>query len=64
MAALATIGTLVRVTPWDDLQYRTGPEADWELVKDETPFVFRVKGWLEDGHLTYGLYGSLDLGGA
>ena len=32
MAALATVGILVRVTPWDDLQYWPGPESDWEFV--------------------------------
>ena len=57
MAALATVGTLVRVTPWDDLQYWPNPESVWEFVGDPTPFVFRVEGWLEDGHIRYGLHG-------
>jgi hypothetical protein len=59
MVALATVGTLVRVTPWDDLQYWHSPDAQWEFVKDATPFVFRVEGWLEDGHIFYGLYGPV-----
>ncbi len=59
MAALATVGTLVRVTPWDDLQYRPGPDAACEFVADQTPFVFRVEGWLEDGHIRYGLHGPV-----
>jgi hypothetical protein len=59
MAALGTVGTLVRVTPWDDLFYRPSPEAEWELVTDRTPFVFRVEGWLEDGHIFYGLHGPV-----
>jgi hypothetical protein len=59
MAALATVGTLVRVTPWDDLQYWRCAEAVWEFVDDRTPFVFRVQGWLEDGHIAYGLYGPV-----
>lgn len=59
MAGLATVGTLVRMTPWDDLQYWVGPDAVWEFVEDRTPFVFRVEGWLEDGHISYGLYGSV-----
>ena len=42
---------LVRVTPLDDLQYWAGPESVWEFVDDRTPFVFRVEGWLEDGHI-------------
>jgi hypothetical protein len=59
VAALATVGTLVRVTPWDDLQYQPGPDAACEFVADRTPFVFRVEGWLEDGHIRYGLHGPV-----
>lgn len=59
MAALATVGALVRVTPWDDLVYRLGPDVPSELVADRTPFVFRVEGWLEDGHIRYGLHGPV-----
>jgi hypothetical protein len=59
MAALATPGALVRVTPLDDLQYWPRPESDWELIEDRTPFVFRVEGWLEDGHIRYGLHGPV-----
>ena len=59
MAALGTVGVLVRVTPWDVLQYRPSPEAGWEFVDDRTPFVFRVEGWLEDGHIFYGLHGPV-----
>src|SRR5436305_653543 len=59
VAALATVGALVRVTPWDDLQCRAGPDAACELVADRTPFVIRVEGWLEDGHIRYGLHGPV-----
>jgi hypothetical protein len=59
MAALGTVGTLLRVTPWDDLQFWRSPESEWEFVTDRTPFVFRVEGWLEDGHISYGLYGPV-----
>jgi hypothetical protein len=59
MAALAVAGTLVRVTPWDDLQYRPGPDAVWEFVDDPRPFLFRVEGWLQDGHIRYGLHGPV-----
>jgi hypothetical protein len=59
MAALATVGALVRVIPLDDLQYWAGPESAWEFVDDRTPFVFRVEGWLEDGHIRYGLHGPV-----
>ena len=62
MAALATVGALVRVTPLDDLQYWAGPESAWEFVDDSTPFVFRVEGWLEDGHISYGLHGPVVYG--
>ena len=59
MAALGTVGILVCVTPWDDLQYWPSPESEWEFVDDRTPFVFRIEGWLEDGHISYGLYGPV-----
>ena len=59
MERLATVGALVRVTPWDDLQYWADPESVWEFVADRAPFVFRVAGWLEDGHLSYGLHGPV-----
>ena len=59
MAALGTVGILVQVTPWDDLQCWASPEAEWVFVADSAPFVFRVAGWLEDGHIFYGLYGPV-----
>lgn len=59
MAALATIGALVRVTPWDELQYWPRPGSAWEFVDDRRPFLFRVEGWLEDGHIRYGLHGPV-----
>jgi len=59
MTALATIGALVRVTPADDLQNWADPESVWVFIEDRTPFVFRVEGWLEDGHISYGLYGPV-----
>ncbi len=59
MATLSTVGALVRVTPWDDLQYRLGPDTACEFVADRTPFVFRVEGWLDDGHIRYGLHGPV-----
>jgi hypothetical protein len=59
MAALASVGALVRVSPWDDLQYWARPDSAWEFIDDRTPFVFRVEGWLEDGHISYGLHGPV-----
>ena len=52
MAALATPGTLVRVTPWDDLQFWPRADTVWEFINDRTPFVFRVEGWLKYGHIS------------
>ena len=59
MAALATVGALVRVTPSDDLQYWPQPGSEWEFVDDPRPFLFRIEGWLEDGHIRYGLHGPV-----
>jgi len=36
-----------------------GPESAWQFVDERTPFVFRVEGWLEDGHICYGLHGPV-----
>ena len=59
MTPIATVGALVRVSPADDIQYWASPESPWEFVTDPTPFVFRVEGWLEDGHIRYGIYGPV-----
>lgn len=59
MTALGTVGTLVQVTPGDDVQYWSDPDSDWQFIDDWTPFIFRVEGWLEDGHIRYGLYGPV-----
>jgi hypothetical protein len=50
---------LVRVSPLDDLQYWADSGSAWRLIDDRTPFVFRVEGWLEDGHILYGLHGPV-----
>src|SRR5437588_732103 len=59
MAALGTIGNLVRVTPWDDLQYWPSPEAAWEFSDDGTLLFFRMEVWLQDGNIFYGLTGPV-----
>uniref|UniRef100_UPI001F362CCE hypothetical protein n=1 Tax=Roseimaritima sediminicola TaxID=2662066 RepID=UPI001F362CCE len=59
MTAIATVGALVRVSPWDDLQYVAGPDTPQEFLADRTSFVMRVAGWLEDGHIRYGVFGPV-----
>lgn len=58
MNTLATIGVRIRVTPWDDI-YVKMTEGSGIYINDPTPFEFLVEGWLEDGQIFYGLYGSV-----
>ena len=64
MQPIATIGNLVEVTPWDDLQFRESHESDWIFLEDKTPFRFRVQGKLHNGGDLCGLYGSVESGPA
>ena len=57
MLALATIETLIEVTPWDKLQHWPDANSVWEFVDDRTPFRFRVAGELNDDEFFFGLYG-------
>lgn len=58
MAVIADIGTVLRLTPDDELQVASG-DGDWCFCDDRTPFLFRVQGHLYDGQLFYGLYGPV-----
>ena len=62
MPALATTGTLIEVTPWDDLQHWPNANTNWEFVADSTPFRFRVAGELVDRGFFFGLYGPVEFG--
>src|SRR3954471_22911422 len=58
MAFIADIGTVLRLTPHDDLQIALD-EGGYRFCKDPTPFCFRVQGHLYDGQLFYGLFGPV-----
>jgi RimJ/RimL family protein N-acetyltransferase len=58
MAVIADIGTVLRLTPQDDLQIASG-DGGWAFCDDQTPFDFRVQGHLYDGQLFYGLFGPV-----
>ena len=58
MAVIADIGTVLRLTPQDDLQIASG-DGVWDFCDDQTPFYFRVQGHLYDGQLFYGLFGPV-----
>lgn len=62
MQALATIGTLIEVTPWDELQHWPDADTIWDFVDDRTPFRFRVAGELIDDGFFFGLYGPVESG--
>src|SRR4051794_3043058 len=57
-AVIADIGTVLRLTPDDDLCIASG-EGEYGLSDDRTPFHFRVQGHLYDGQLFYGLFGPV-----
>ena len=59
---LATIGTLIEVTPWDELQHWPAAGTIWEFVDDRTPFRFRVAGELIDSGTFFGLFGPIESG--
>jgi hypothetical protein len=57
-AFIADIGTMLRLTPHDDLQIAS-VEGVWAFCDDPTPFYFRVQGHLYDGQIFYGLFGPV-----
>ena len=62
MSTLATIGALIEVSPWDDLQHWPDSSTDWQFLKDRTPFCFRVAGELINDGFFFGLYGPVESG--
>src|SRR5438132_14171007 len=59
MTPLASIGTVIRVTPWEDIWVKMPAEKTGNYINDLTPFQFQVEGRLEDGQIFYGLYGPV-----
>ena len=59
MPSLATIGTLIEVTPWDELQHWPDASTDWHFLDDRTPFRFRVAGELIKDGFFFGLHGPV-----
>ena len=62
MIPLTTTGTLIEVTPLDEVQYWPNANSDWTLIDDRTPFQFRVSGELIDERFFFGLYGFVEAG--
>lgn len=62
MPSLATIGAMIEVSPWDDLQHWSSPDSRWNFVADRTPFRFRVAGELVDDGFFFGLHGPVESG--
>lgn len=54
MHSIATVGVLIEVSPWDDLQYYRDANTDCCFVGDRTPFRFRVAGDLIDNGFFFG----------
>jgi hypothetical protein len=59
MTMLADIGSIVRITPQDDLCVIEAAGRKTQYIDDRTPFTIRVAGWLEDGQVFYGLHGPV-----
>jgi hypothetical protein len=53
---IASIGSVVRVTPRDDLQILRGKD-DYEIVDDRTPFRVRVLGIIREDDVLIGVSG-------
>ncbi|MDB2526512.1 hypothetical protein N9X53_07490 [Mariniblastus sp.] len=62
MTSLATIGTLIEVTPWDELQHWSDAGTAWQFIDDRSPFRFRVAGKLFDDGFFFGLHGPVESG--
>jgi hypothetical protein len=62
MTALATVGALIEVTPWDELQHWPDAGAGWKFIDDPTSFRFRVAGELVDDGFFFGLQGPVESG--
>ena len=58
MGFIADIGTVLRLTPDDDLQIVLG-DGVYCNSDDRTPFNFQVQGHIYDGQLFYGLFGPV-----
>jgi hypothetical protein len=58
VAFIADLGTVLRLTPHDDLQIALAGGA-YRDSDDRTPFYFRVQGHLYDGQIFYGLFGPV-----
>ncbi len=62
MSPLATVGALIEVTPWDELQHWPDADTKWSFIDDRTPFRFRVAGALHDDGFFFGLQGPIESG--
>ena len=58
MPPIATIGSLVEVTPSDEIQIVFGPKNS-EFVNDRTPFSLRVEGLIHEKEKLTGVFGPV-----
>jgi hypothetical protein len=58
MPPIAKIGSLVEVTPLDEIQIVFGP-GNHEFVNDKTPFSMKVDGLLKEKERVIGVYGPV-----
>jgi len=55
MKSIAELGTIVQVSPCDDINVYLGSSS--KSIVDRRPFCFKVEERLEDGQVFYGLWG-------
>ena len=58
MPPIAQVGTIVAVTPGDEIQICSGP-GDYEFVEDETPFFLRVEEIIRENDRIIGVSGHV-----
>jgi len=61
MPAIAEVGSVVTVTPLDEVQVIHGP-GNHEYVADRSPFSLKVRGLIEDKGEIVGVYGDVITG--
>lgn len=61
MPPIGTVGTIVKVTPDDDIEIVRGP-GDYEFIDDPNPFWFRVEDTLLEEGLVVSVWGSVTKG--
>ena len=58
MPPIAKIGSVIEVTPSDNIQFVVGPR-DFQIIKDRNAFSMKVEGLIENEEKVVGVYGPV-----